>query len=420
MNPILVSKRNEFALKQKALEAIFKDAGETHDLMKATQLKGADLSARALEVKAMNDELDALDTEIKGLVELEGTAARNAERIKTVAMFPQGAPKQNADGSDKRFKNFGDFVQKAIYNGGAELKAMGIDVGESGGFAVPDEVSQSILMVDPQDAILRSRSMVLPSGQFPDGKLEIPALRQGGSGILAGVTFSPVNEGTQGAANDPKLDLVILEPQRTSGYVLVGNSLLRNAPAMSAFIEKLFRTAKMALEDLKFMMGSGMNEPLGLLNAPCKMNVIRNTAATIKFADILQMVSLQVGGKGFWVANQKTIPAIVGLADLNNNAIFVQGDATKGISPTLLGYPIYFTFRQPTLGSEGDLMFVDANYYLIKDGSGPYIQASDQVKFLEDQTAIKMTWFYDGQPWVKNPILMDNGVDYASPMIVLK
>ena len=262
--------------------------------------------------------------------------------------------------------------------------------------------------------------MVLPAGNFPDGKLELPALRQGGSGIYGGVTFNPVNEGTQGAANDPNLDLIVLEPQRTSGYVLVGNSLLRNAPAMSAFIENLFRAAKLGLEDMKFIQGSGMNEPLGLLNAPCKMNVVRNTAATIKFADILQMVSLQIGTKGYWLANQKTIPAIVGLADLNNNAIFVQGDATKGISPTLLGFPIYFTFRQPTLGSEGDLMFVDTSYYLIKDGSGPYIQASDQVKFLEDQTAIKMTWFYDAQPWVKAPLLMDNGIDYASPVVVLK
>jgi len=420
MNPKLVEKRNTYTQKQKLLEKAFKDAGDERDLMKSVDLKGTTLKDRIAEVKALNDELEALDAEIQELVDLESTVVKNQDRIKSISMFPKGSPKSNPDGSDKKFANFGEFCQKAVVNGGAELKAMGIDVGEAGGFAVPDEVSQTILAVDPKAAIVRPRAQVLPPGNFPDGKLELPALRQGGSGVYGGVTFAPANEGTQGMANDPKLDLIVLEPQRTSGYVMVGNSLLRNAPAMSSFIENLFRNAKMGLEDLKFIMGSGINEPLGLLNSPCALTVPRNTAGTIKFVDIQTMLSLMVGDNPIWIAAKKAIPAIVGLADLNNNAIFVQGDATKGLASTLLGFPIYFTWRQPTVGTKGDLMLVDPSYYLIKDGSGPYIAASEHVAFREDQTAIKMTWFYDAMSWVKSPLLMDNGVDLASPIVVLQ
>jgi HK97 family phage major capsid protein len=270
------------------------------------------------------------------------------------------------------------------------------------------------------DAIVRPRATVLPPGEYPDAKMEIPALRQGASGLYGGVSFSAVNEGAAGTSNDPKLDLVSLEPQRISGYVTVGNSLLRNATAMSAFIETLFRNAKAGYEDYQFIQGAGGALPLGMLNSPAKVQVARTTALSVVFADIANMMAKQYGSNPIWIASKSTLPKIIGMADAVGNSIYIVGDITKGISAQLAGFPIFFTFRNPALGSEGDLMLVDPSYYLIKDGSGPFIQASEHVQFTNDQTIIKMSWWMDAQPWVKTALLMEDSTTTTSPIVVLK
>jgi len=418
----LIEKRKEFEAKRERLAMIFKQAGPDREMSKVTLLEGDD-NTKIAQITRMSKDLEELDAEVKraGVIE--------AEERKNEARFKVEIPEENPEGGKKQrdvrdpytgdIKNFGHFVQMAVYEP-AKLKAMGIDSGEAGGFAVPDQFAARILAVPPMASIVRPRATVLPPGEYPDAKLEIPALRQGASGLYGGVTFSAVNEGTAGTANDPKLDLVTLEPQRLSGYVIVGNSLLRNATAMSAFIETLFRNAKAGYEDYQFIQGTGGALPLGFLNSAAKVQVVRNTATDVKFADIANMLAKMYGDNPIWIANKSILPKLIGMADTVGNSIYIVGDITKGISAQLAGYPIFYTFRNPALGTEGDLMLVDPSYYLIKDGSGPFIQASEHVAFTSDQTYIKMTWFMDGQPWVKSQLLMEDASTYTSPIVVLK
>jgi HK97 family phage major capsid protein len=418
----LIEKRKEFEAKRERLAMIFKQAGPDREMEKVTLIEG-DANTKVAQITRMSKELEDLDTEVKRAALVE------AEERKNEARFKVEMPEENPEGGKKKrdvrdpytgdIKNFGHFVQMVISEPG-KLKAMGIDSGEAGGFAVPDQFVQRILMVPPMDAIVRPRANVLPPGEYPDAKLELPALRQGASGLYGGVSFSAVNEGAAGTSNDPKLDLVSLEPQRISGYVTVGNSLLRNATAMSAFIETLFRNAKAGYEDYQFIQGAGGALPLGMLNSPAKVQVVRTTAATVVFADIANMLAKQYGSSPIWICNKSALPKMIGMADTVGNSIFIVGDITKGISAQLAGYPIFFTFRNPALGTEGDLMLVDPSYYLVKDGSGPFIQASEHVQFTSDQTIIKLSWWMDAQPWVKTALRMEDGVTDTSPIVVLK
>jgi HK97 family phage major capsid protein len=162
-----------------------------------------------------------------------------------------------------------------------------------------------------------------------------------------------------------------------------------------------------------------------MLTAPATIGVSRGTASTIVFNDVANMMIKflgMTGGTGVWIASQSTLGQILQLKDSVGNAIFISSGnagAQGPVSQTLFGKPIYFTFNQPVLGTKGDLMLVDPAYYLIKDGSGPFIQASEHVNFTSDQTIIKMTWWYDGEPWVKAPLLMPDASSTASPFVVL-
>ena len=76
MTTKLIEKREELRAKQAALAAIFEAAGPELDLSKVEQLKAQNgTTAKAAEVKRLNDELTALGQEVDGLVAVERAAA---------------------------------------------------------------------------------------------------------------------------------------------------------------------------------------------------------------------------------------------------------------------------------------------------------------------------------------------------------
>ena len=72
----------------------------------------------------------------------------------------------------------------------------------------------------------------------------------------------------------------------------------------------------------------------------------------------------------------------------------------------------------PALGSVGDVALIDAEHYLIKDGSGPFVAASEHVLFTQNKTVIKAFWNVGGKPWLTAPHY-DEGGYQTSPFVVL-
>lgn len=70
------------------------------------------------------------------------------------------------------------------------------------------------------------------------------------------------------------------------------------------------------------------------------------------------------------------------------------------------------------LGQPGDVWLADLKHYLIKDGSGPFVAASEHVYFMQNKTVIKAFWNVDGAPWLTQPIQLENGYQ-ASPFVKL-
>jgi HK97 family phage major capsid protein len=87
----------------------------------------------------------------------------------------------------------------------------------------------------------------------------------------------------------------------------------------------------------------------------------------------------------------------------------------------LMGRPLLWTEKVPTLGTAGDIAFVDLSQYFIGDRSGgqPQIASSIHLKFDYDQTSLRFILRYDGQPAWKNALTPANGSNTLSPFIVL-
>jgi HK97 family phage major capsid protein len=328
----------------------------------------------------------------------------------------------------KLFPTFADFV-KSVVQKDAKLmeyreKVLQMGSDPEGGYLIPEEFIPELRQVASEEGIIRSLATVLPaSKEHPDTAVEIPVLDQAGASekdFFSGVWFVWTAEGGDKQNKEPKFDNVKLEPQEYSAYAVLTDKLIRNASVLGAYVKQVYSRAQVAFEDYHFLRGTGVGQPLGIINSPAYITVTRNTKLTVVWADIQGMLTqILPGCNPIWVISRSLLGAVTGMADAAGNSIFIQGDATKKLPDRLSGYPIRWTFRVPAAGTQGDISLIDPSYYLIKDGYGPAFDESKHVYFLSNKTCLKMFGNVDGQPWLSGTITAEDGATEISPFVGL-
>ena len=387
----------------------------------------ADAESRAL-TEEERARFDALEAEVKNIADVEARAAKVEEAKKSVAQtVPRSVPIAPVrHDEEKEFRSFSEFIYTMVASPKdrrlQEYRAQSMGVGSEGGYAVPQQFLPELLSVEPQEAIFRPRARVIPAGSPPDAKITMPALNQGtAKGMYGGVSFSWIGEGRDAPETDMALREVELEPKELAGVVVCTEKLLRNWAAASTVITEQFRAALRGIEDAVFYNGNGVGKPLGVVNSPAAIGYTRAASNKISYADVVGMYSklLFRGGAPVWIASQTTIPQLATIKDESSANLWVQS-AAPGIPPTLLGLPVLFSERSSVLGNRGDLVLVNLAYYLIKDGSGPFISASEHVLFQSSRVMFKLVWNVDGRPWLDAPIPLEgSSADTISPFVVL-
>jgi len=336
---------------------------------------------------------------------------------------PQGAQDPN------EFRNLGEFLycvrfkqsDPRLQDSYQEFNNRDLEMGEgaSGGFLVPQQFSTEIRQVEPGEAIVRPRATVIPAGNPPDASYTFPALDQSQSkGMHSGVEMTWIGEGEEKPETEPSFREVALTPKEVAGHTVITDKLLRNWPAANQFITTIFNRAMNAEEDYQFLRGDGVAKPLGFIESGAAYVQSRDTGNQIQYEDIVQMYSrVKTGGSLVWIGSQELMPQLMKLKDDADQFIW-QPNAREGAPGQLLGIPFLVSERTPGLGDKGDLSLVDLNYFLIKDGSGPFVAASEHVYFKRNKTVIKIFWNVDGQPWLTEPLKLEN--DYqVSPFVIL-
>lgn len=363
---------------------------------------------------AIEEEARALESEIK----LE-------ERAQQFAMSGSGSKRTPEDPQhESEFRSLGDLI--ATYREDPydprlkEYRELAASSKVSGGVFVPPQFSAQLFEITPEEAVVRPRALVIPAEDTaPDSSLTFPALDQGaGSNMYGGVEVNWIGEGDDKPETNAKFKDLTLTPYEVAAHIVVTDKLLRNAPAVNAIVTRLFRGAIAAAEDDAFLYGDGNKKPTGAIVSPAAVIVPRKTANLVSYIDIVNMISkVKLGGALVWAASQSILPQLLTMKDDGGHLIF-QPNIADRMTGTLLGYPIRFTENAPVLGTAGDLVLVDLNYYIIKDGSGIFIQASEHPLFKQNKTIIKTFWNVDGKPWVNGPFTLKNGYQ-VSPFVKL-
>lgn len=301
------------------------------------------------------------------------------------------------------------------------------NVPSEGGFLVPERLRADILRVALETAIVRPRARVIPMDSL---RVPFPAIdaTSNVSSVYGGIVAYWTEEGATLTGSQPSFRRLVLDAKKLTAYTDVPNELISDSiVSFGAFVDDLFPEALAFYEDVAFFTGAGVGEPLGFLNAAAQIAVAAESgqeASTIVWENVVKMYSRMLPsslGRAVWVASIDSFPELATMAlsvGTGGSAIWLNNGAA-GPPMTILGRPVLFTEKAKTLGTVGDLNFVDFGFYLIGDRQAMSARSSEHFKFQSDQTSYRIIERVDGRPWLNDAITPQNAGSTLSPFVAL-
>jgi HK97 family phage major capsid protein len=169
--------------------------------------------------------------------------------------------------------------------------------------------------------------------------------------------------------------------------------------------------------NLAIVQGTGVGQPLGILNAASLVSVAKETSQpgdTILAMNIFKMYSRMYGplrSEAVWLINQDiepqlfsmTIPIknVAGTENVGGSVVYLPANGLSS-SPygSLMGRPVIPTQACETVGDKGDILFVHLPSYMTAMKAGG-IKADTSVHLFFDAnaTAFRFIFRMAGKPW---------------------
>lgn len=348
----------------------------------------------------------------------------------------------NAPGArlDDEFPDVKDFM-KAIWHGSrtaeaqasqhkirAIMNSLGSNVPADGGFLIPEYLRSELLRIALEKAVVRSRARVIPMETLT---LPFPMIdsTSNASNIYGGVAAYWTEEAGTLTDSSPTFGRVKLEAKKLTAYSEVPNELFADSLiSLQMLINEIFPEALAWFEDVAFIGGSGVGEPLGFLNSPAMVSVTKESgqsADTIVWENLVKMYSRMLPSSlsnAVWIANLDTFPELATMSlsiGTGGSAIWLT-DGVSGPPMRILGRPVLFTEKMPTLGDAGDIVLADMSHYLIGDRQAIQADTSPHYRFQTDMTSMRFIERVDGRPWLQSAITPQTGSNTLSPFVQLQ
>ncbi len=304
--------------------------------------------------------------------------------------------------------------------------SFGSTIPADGGFLIPETMRSELMMLALQTAVVRPRATVIPMESL---RVPIPMVDSTSnvSSVFGGIVAYWTEEAAALTESQATFGRVVLDAKKLTAYSEPPNELVADASAFGGFIQQMFPKALAWYEDLAFMKGTGVGEPLGWMNADAMVTVTAESgqgANTLVWQNIVKMFARMLPtslSNAVWIASPDTFPelATMALSVGTGGAPVWLNNGVEGPPATILGRPVIFSEMAKTLGTAGDLAFVDLSYYLIGDRQAMSAMSSEHYKFANDKTAYRFIERVDGRPWLQSAITPQNGGNTLSPFVQL-
>lgn len=348
------------------------------------------------------------------------------------------------DDPKRGFKSFAHFATQ-VFDAGNQPRndamlmqvAAGTGLSQSinsdGGVLVPPAFSKAIW----DKAMTKSNSMLSYCDQIPvDAGVEsvtVPAIaessradgsRQGGVRGYWKSELAAMNSSQQ------KFREVKLTPQELYVFCFISDKLLRNAPGTAS---KMMEDG--AADEIAFKIGDGIvngdgnGKPVGFVGHTATVSISKETgqpAATVVPENISKMwarchANWRTGAA--WFINQDVETALrnmkfeVGTGGL---PVFLPpGGMSDSPYSTLYGRPVIPIEYCATVGTVGDIVLANLKAYAAAVKGMTDTAYSMHLKFDYAQTAYRVIFEMDGQPWLNSAITPFKGSNSTSPIVTL-
>lgn len=299
-------------------------------------------------------------------------------------------------------------------------------VPSDGGFLIPETLRSELLQVSLEYSVVRPRATVIPMETLRVPIPMVDSTTNVGS-VLGGIVCYWTEEGATLTESQGAFGRVVLDAKKLTAYSEVPSELWADATAFMGYFDQAFPKAISFFEDIAFIKGSGVGEPRGWLNNDATVTVTGTAgqgANTLIWENIVGMYARMLPsslGNAVWIASIDTFPQLATMAlsvGTGGSAIWLN-NGVEGPPMTILGRPVIFTEKTPTLGTTGDISFVDLSYYLVGDRQQMQVATSTEFKFNQDKVAFRCIERVDGRPWIQSAITPQNGGPTLSPFVQL-
>ena len=284
------------------------------------------------------------------------------------SLFGYGGHKQLDSGGFHSFREFLEVLESGKHDprlAGLDARQLNTGDGSAGGFTVPTMYAADLL-----DSVL-SESVVLPRATVHS--LEAPTkeialwddldLQTGHPfGGLEGRWVGELEENTE---QHPQLRQLTLSASKLAIYTSASREVLMDGQELEKGLMYAMRNAMNWYLDKAFLTGTGGSQPLGIINGPSKLEVSREEANQIKYADLVAMYAKLIkGGRPVWIVSHDTIPELMTMETSGNNLIW-QPNAREGAPGQLLGIPVLVSDHLAALGTKADVILADLSKYQV-------------------------------------------------------
>jgi HK97 family phage major capsid protein len=297
------------------------------------------------------------------------------------------------------------FLQQ-IHSGMAHpnLSAMVEGTGSGGGWMVPTQYAAEMLDAAMEDSIVMKRAKVYPMTTETMKIAGFDASTNTATSLYGGMTSQWLGETDTGTVTNPVVRKIELHARKLALFTSTSNEIAEDGIRLDGQLSEAMGAGNSWFLDYAFLRGTGVGQPLGVLNDPAIINVTIETAQdadTIVYENLINMLARLHPGcfkNSVWLASTTCIPQLLSLAvpiGLSGQYVPVLKEADGGWN--LLTRPMIFTEKLPTLGDKGDIILADLSQYAIGLRKEISLEKSQHILFMSDQTVWRAITRVDGQ-----------------------
>lgn len=238
-----------------------------------------------------------------------------------------------------------------------------------------------------------------------------------------GVTGYWLGEGGTITGSKPKFSQLELKLKKVAALCYATDEQLQDTANLESWLNRTVPNVLRFMAEDAVYDGDGVGKPLGILNSPCLISVLRQDANKVQFADIVTMWSRRWAGVSdyIWLINQDVSPQLDQLAltayssDVSPRFVDYGPDGVMRMK----GKPVFEVEYAQSMGTKGDIMLASMSQYQTITKGDVQSASSMHVAFVTDEQAFRFILRIDGEPMWASALTPHHGSNTLSPFVVL-